>query len=114
MVRDEAGRMVRLVANLLLLAWGADARAIDRRRVELDVLLLALAMHQPRRQGQPVLRFAASYRNQSGWRSAVLGINSRDSGPGDAVAEPLSRCGRRRHANLVCPTAVCEARGTPR
>jgi signal transduction histidine kinase len=89
MVRDEAERMGRLVANLLLLARGDEARAIDRRRVERDVLL-ALAMHQPRRQRQPLLPFAAYGRNQSGWRSAVLGINARDSGPGDAVVERSS------------------------
>src|SRR5919202_1679698 len=39
MVRDKAARMARLVANLLLLARGDEARAIDRWRVELDVLL---------------------------------------------------------------------------
>src|SRR5205823_14638955 len=43
MIRDEAGRMGRLVANLLLLARGDEARAIDRRPVELDVLLLEVA-----------------------------------------------------------------------
>jgi heavy metal sensor kinase len=43
MLRDEAGRMGRLVANLLLLARGDEARAIDRRPVELDVLLLEVA-----------------------------------------------------------------------
>jgi hypothetical protein len=39
MVRDEAGRMGRLVANLLLLARDDEARTIDRRPIELDVLL---------------------------------------------------------------------------
>src|SRR2546423_4212929 len=43
MIRDEAGRMGRLVANLLLLARGDEARTIDRRSVELDVLLLEVA-----------------------------------------------------------------------
>ncbi|HVA90484.1 MAG TPA: ATP-binding protein [Chloroflexota bacterium] len=43
LVRDETGRMGRLVANLLLLARGDEARAIDRRVVELDVLLLEVA-----------------------------------------------------------------------
>ena len=43
MMRDEAARMGRLVANLLLLARGDEARAIDRRPVELDVLLLEAA-----------------------------------------------------------------------
>jgi hypothetical protein len=43
MIRDEAGRMGRLVANLLLLAQGDEARAIARRPVELDVLLLEVA-----------------------------------------------------------------------
>jgi heavy metal sensor kinase len=43
MIRDEAGRMGRLVANLLLLAQGDQARAIARRPVELDVLLLEVA-----------------------------------------------------------------------
>jgi two-component system OmpR family sensor kinase len=43
MMRDEAARMGRLVANLLLLARGDEARAIDRRAVELDVLLLEAA-----------------------------------------------------------------------
>jgi len=43
MIRDEAGRMGRLVANLLLLARGDEARTIDRRPVELDVLLLEVA-----------------------------------------------------------------------
>jgi two-component system, OmpR family, sensor kinase len=43
MIRDEAGRMARLVANLLLLARGDEARTIDRRPVELDVLLLEVA-----------------------------------------------------------------------
>jgi len=43
MMRDEAARMSRLVANLLLLARGDEARAIDRRPVELDVLLLEAA-----------------------------------------------------------------------
>jgi signal transduction histidine kinase len=43
MIRDEAGRMGRLVANLLLLARGDEARAIARRPVELDVLLLEVA-----------------------------------------------------------------------
>jgi heavy metal sensor kinase len=43
MIRDEAGRMGRLVANLLLLARGDAARAIDQRPVELDVLLLEVA-----------------------------------------------------------------------
>jgi heavy metal sensor kinase len=43
MIRDEAGRMARLVANLLLLARGDEARAIARRPVELDVLLLEVA-----------------------------------------------------------------------
>ncbi len=43
MMRDEAARMGRLVANLLLLARGDEAQAIDRRPVELDVLLLEVA-----------------------------------------------------------------------
>ena len=43
LMRDEAARMGRLVANLLLLARGDEARAIDRRPVELDVLLLEVA-----------------------------------------------------------------------
>ncbi len=43
MMRDEAARMGRLVANLLLLARGDEARAINRRPVELDVLLLEAA-----------------------------------------------------------------------
>jgi len=43
MMRDEAARMGRLVANLLLLARGDEARVIDRRPVELDVLLLEAA-----------------------------------------------------------------------
>jgi signal transduction histidine kinase len=43
MIRDEAGRMGRLVANLLLLARGDEARTIARRPVELDVLLLEVA-----------------------------------------------------------------------
>ncbi len=43
LMRDEAARMGRLVANLLLLARGDEARAIDRRPVELDVLLLETA-----------------------------------------------------------------------
>lgn len=37
--------MGRLVANLLLLARGDDGRAIDRRAVELDTLLLDIAQH---------------------------------------------------------------------
>ncbi len=45
LMRDEAGRMGRLVANLLLLARGDDGRAIDRRPVELDALLLEVAQH---------------------------------------------------------------------
>jgi two-component system, OmpR family, sensor kinase len=40
MVPDEAGRMARPVTNLLLVARGDEARVIDRRPVELDVLLL--------------------------------------------------------------------------
>jgi len=43
LMRDEAARMGRLVVNLLLLARGDEARAIDRRAVELDVLLLEVA-----------------------------------------------------------------------
>jgi heavy metal sensor kinase len=43
MIRDEAGRMGRLVANLLLLARGDEGRTIDQRPVELDVLLLEVA-----------------------------------------------------------------------
>jgi len=43
MMRDEAARMGRLVANLLLLARGDEARALDRRPVELDALLLEVA-----------------------------------------------------------------------
>ncbi len=43
LMRDEAARMGRLVANLLLLARGDEARTIDRRVVELDVLLLEAA-----------------------------------------------------------------------
>ncbi|MCA1599734.1 MAG: cell wall metabolism sensor histidine kinase WalK, partial [Chloroflexi bacterium] len=43
LMRDEAARMGRLVANLLLLARGDEARAIDRRPVELDVLVLEAA-----------------------------------------------------------------------
>jgi heavy metal sensor kinase len=43
MIRDEAGRMGRLVANLLLLAQGDEGRTIARRPVELDVLLLEVA-----------------------------------------------------------------------
>lgn len=43
MMRDEAARMGRLAANLLLLARGDEARAIDRRHVELDILLLEVA-----------------------------------------------------------------------
>ncbi len=43
LMRDEAARMGRLVANLLLLARGDEARALDRRPVELDVLLLEVA-----------------------------------------------------------------------
>jgi two-component system, OmpR family, sensor kinase len=43
LIRDEAGRMGRLVANLLLLARGDEARTIARRPVELDVLLLEVA-----------------------------------------------------------------------
>src|SRR2546423_5013741 len=40
LIRDEAGRMGRLVAQLAFLARGDVARAIARRPVELDVLLL--------------------------------------------------------------------------
>ena len=43
MIRDEAGRMGRLVANMLLLARGDDAFRIDRRPVEMDTLLLEVA-----------------------------------------------------------------------
>jgi heavy metal sensor kinase len=43
LIRDEAGRMARLVANLLLLARGDEAQVIARRPVELDVLLLEVA-----------------------------------------------------------------------
>lgn len=43
MMRDEAARMGRMVANLLLLARGDEGRAIDQRPVELDVLLLEVA-----------------------------------------------------------------------
>lgn len=43
MIRDETARMGRLVANLLLLARGDEAQTIDRRPVELDVLLLEVA-----------------------------------------------------------------------
>lgn len=43
MIRDEAARMGRLVANLLVLARGDEGRDIDRRPVELDVLLLEVA-----------------------------------------------------------------------
>src|SRR2546421_9505941 len=53
LIRDEAGRMGRLVANLLLLARGDEARAIHRRPVELDVLLLEVA-HQARALAQGV------------------------------------------------------------
>jgi len=45
LMRDEAARMGRLVANLLLLARGDEGRAIDRRPVELDALLLEVAQH---------------------------------------------------------------------
>src|SRR3989440_32620 len=40
LIRDEAGRMARLVANLLLLAPGGAARAIARPPVELAGVLL--------------------------------------------------------------------------
>jgi len=43
LIREEAARMGRLVANLLLLARGDESRAIDRRPVELDLLLLEVA-----------------------------------------------------------------------
>ncbi len=43
MMRDEAARMGRMVANLLVLARGDEDRPIDRRPVELDVLLLEVA-----------------------------------------------------------------------
>jgi len=43
LVRDEAGRMGRLVANLLLLARGDVARTIDQRPVALDVVLREVA-----------------------------------------------------------------------
>jgi len=43
LIREEAARMGRLVANLLLLARGDEARAIARRPVELDTLLLEVA-----------------------------------------------------------------------
>lgn len=43
MMRDEAGRMGRLVANLLLLARGDESLTIDQRPVELDVLMLEVA-----------------------------------------------------------------------
>ncbi len=63
LVRDETGRMGRLVANLLLLARGDEARAIDRRPVELDGLLLEVA-----RQAHglsPTVRIAIGHEDQA-------------------------------------------------
>jgi len=42
MIRDEAARMGRLVANLLLLARGEGGRGIDRQPVDLDALRLVV------------------------------------------------------------------------
>lgn len=42
-IRDEAARMGRLVANLLLVARGDEGRAISHRPVELDLVLLEVA-----------------------------------------------------------------------
>jgi len=63
LVRDETGRMGRLVANLLLLARGDEARTIDRRPVELDVVLLEVA-----RQAHglsPTVRIAFGHEDQA-------------------------------------------------
>ncbi|MGH2411384.1 MAG: sensor histidine kinase, partial [Chloroflexota bacterium] len=63
LVRDESGRMGRLVTNLLLLARGDEARAIDRRPVELDGLLLEVA-----RQAHglsPTVRIAIGHEDQA-------------------------------------------------
>ncbi|GAC1437516.1 MAG: HAMP domain-containing sensor histidine kinase [Chloroflexota bacterium] len=54
MMRDEAGRMGRLVANLLLLARGDEEQAIDRRPVELDLLMLEVT-----RQGRSLAQDTA-------------------------------------------------------
>lgn len=63
MMRDEAGRMGRLVTNLLLLARGDESRAIDRRTVELDVLLLEVA-HQAHALARDV-RVTISHEDQA-------------------------------------------------
>lgn len=47
LIREEAARMGRLVANLLVLARSDEGQVIDRRPVELDVLLLEV-VHQAR------------------------------------------------------------------
>jgi len=53
LIRAEAARLGRLVANLLLLARGDEGQPLDRRPVDLDVLLLEVA-HQARAQAQGV------------------------------------------------------------
>ena len=45
MLRDEAARMGRMVANLLLVAQGDERHKLDLRPVELDNVLLQVAQH---------------------------------------------------------------------
>ena len=53
LIREEAARMGRLVANLLVLARSDEGQAIDRRPVELDALLLEV-VHQARGRARGV------------------------------------------------------------
>ncbi len=53
LMRDEAVRMTRLVANLLVLARSDEGQIIDRQPVELDVLLLEV-IHQARARAHGV------------------------------------------------------------
>jgi two-component system OmpR family sensor kinase len=43
MIRDEAARMGRMAANLLVLARGEEGLTLDKRRIELEALLLEVA-----------------------------------------------------------------------
>ncbi len=53
LIREEAARMGRLVANLLVLARVDEGQTIDRRPVELDALLLEV-VHQARARAHGV------------------------------------------------------------
>jgi len=138
-MRDEAARLARLVANLLLRARGDEERVIDRRSVELGVLLSEVARqaragpgarcdrgYWTRRPGgsggrhRPAQLPAAQPRRQRPrpptrrWRRRVVSLRCRRPDlPCPGAIRALAACPRSASASSSASTAPA-GRGTAR